>query len=291
MKFDFFDSHIHLRACSGGPIPDDEMLKGLKSYYRKGGVIQARTVFGNNTIEGIKFFDDVAHRLQKKDPDYIYPFVVPDIGGRANSPDFDEIEYVKSRFEEGFVGIGEVVALFGKEYIQQPPIKMRRMGPKGGLKISPHQGEMFDLAGKYGLPVAGHLWQELDDYKEFLRSHPDTNFIQCHANSRQLGTPDAWWKWAPEMFEGFKNFYIELFYLDSRKNAMEGLLNNDAIAVIKEYPERFMIGTDATIALNSILGMPIDDWIQYWNKILSKLPKESAEDIKTNNIKRLIKIL
>ena len=275
MKFNFFDSHIHLRAVHGGPHQIDEILQGLKMNYRAGSVLLARTVFGDNTVKGFKFFEDYALKIRNKAPDYVYPFLMPDISPRSGSPDFDEVEYAKSRFEEGFVGVGEVGALAYKNVWKMPS----------------QQHELFDLAGRYDFPVAGHLWHELEDYKKFLRRHPDTDFIQCHANSKALGKPDAWWKWAPEILEEFDNLYLELFYLDTKKKAMEGLYNMDAIKVIKEYPERFMIGTDATLRFDSVLGMPMDAWVDYWKKILSHLPKESAKNVSTNNIKRLINII
>ena len=84
---------------------------------------------------------------------------------------------------------------------------------------------------------------------------------------------------------------MELFYLDSRKDAMKSVMNMEAIKVIKDYPERFMIGTDATLKFDSVLGMPMDAWVDYWKKILSYLPKDSAKDVSTNNIRKLINIL
>ena len=275
MKFDFFDSHVHLRACNGGPHPVDDILEGLRTNYRKGSVILARTFFGDQTVEGFKFFDDYALKLKKKSPDFIYPFLLPDISPRSGDPDFDEVEYAKSRFDEGFVGVGEVGVL----------------ASKNAWKLPSQQDKLFDLAGRYGFPVAGHIWHEPNDYRAFLKRHPNTNFIECHANSKGLGRPNTWWKWAPEIFEEFDNLYLELFYLDTKKDAMSGVMNTEAIKVIKEYPERFLMGTDATIRFDSVLGMPMDAWVDYWKKILSHLPREAAKDVATNNIKKLINIL
>ncbi|MGE4555285.1 MAG: amidohydrolase family protein [Desulfovibrionaceae bacterium] len=125
----------------------------------------------------------------------------------------------------------------------------------------PAMDAVYDLAGSKGMPVTIHnnatsrRKQDKPIYvyevKDALKRHPRTNIIWAHAGLSRLFTLDQvqYTAMLRDMLKTHKNLYIDLSWLVFEtyvmENEMRGIVRPEWLALVKEFPDRFMIGSDA----------------------------------------------
>ena len=154
--------------------------------------------------------------------------------------------------------------------------------------------KIYHLAAENDLPVMVHsnitskrernpLY--LQEIEEPLRNHPHTRFIWAHAGTsaeihRHQTQLDFLLPTLTRMLEAYPNLFIDLswsmltlYLLDE-----QGKPRPEWLALVKKYPERFMLGSDVVGRFNK-LGEEMHNFVPF----LDALPEEIAQKIARDN--------
>jgi predicted TIM-barrel fold metal-dependent hydrolase len=176
--------------------------------------------------------DKIAFDAYLNNKDRFIPFIAG-----INVHDSTCLNYIKSSFDSGFFGIGEVVAASTYSPIAS------KCAWKGEYPMDGYFPEIYELCGKYGKPIILHIDPPdgfpIEKLKEAALKYPETNFIFGHANA--YTSPSD----LEELLENYKNIYIDFFAGFTAYNPDSKYTLADFVPLINKYPDKFMISTDS----------------------------------------------
>jgi len=134
--------------------------------------------------------------------------------------------------------------------------------------------------------------ETIRSFESLLDHNKRTKIIWDHAGWSNTGKPTP--QLIRELMERHPNLYssIKIRPPDTPAIMAVSVLDSDFkikkewMALFKDYPDRFMIGSDIK------LGVRADDikFIQYHKKVLSQLPPEILKKIERENAEKIFKI-
>lgn len=154
--------------------------------------------------------------------------------------------------------------------------------------------KIYHLAAENDLPVMVHsnitskrernpLY--LQEIEEPLRNHPHTRFIWAHAGTsaeihRHQTQLDFLLPTLTRMLEAYPNLFIDLSWSMLTPYLLDehGKPRPEWLALVKKYPERFMLGSDVVGRFNK-LGEEMHNFVPF----LDALPEEIAQKIARDN--------
>ena len=173
-----------------------------------------------------------------------HPFITGFNGTDMNA--VDHIERMMEWYPGLWQGIGEVMA-------RHDDLTALTYGETSRANGAP-LGRVYDFAADHDLPVSihsniGSVWLRdpiyLREIEGGVKSHPRTRFIWCHAGiSRRIVIPTL----VPElrrMLKTYDNLWIDISWVVFDDIiAPKGQVDPTWVALIEEFPSRFMIGSD-----------------------------------------------
>lgn len=156
---------------------------------------------------------------------------------------------------------------------------------------------LTDIAAKYGLPIDIHIEPSSDTlpgFEKLIAHNPEAKIIFDHAGWYNTGEGTA--SLFSTLMSKYSNLYASIKIrkpasADQAKTAIlqaDGQINEDWMNVFKEYPERFMIGSDVKFGLPSEEG-DVEKCYALTRKFLGKLPPDLSKKIMSENAKLLFK--
>lgn len=147
---------------------------------------------------------------------------------------------------------------------------------------------LLDTAAKYRLPVIihsnigpamGKQPSYLGELEYALANHPNVTIIWAHAGiSRRVAVPNHV-QIVQRLLQRYNNLMIDLSWLVfDQEIAPNGDLNRDWVALIEEYPTRFVIGSDAVGFLKKYKPD-----LQRYYVLLDALKPETARKVARDN--------
>lgn len=182
--------------------------------------------------------------LEEKDRRRFHPFICG-----FNPTDRNAIDHVERMWEwypGVWHGIGEILT----RHDDLTALTYGEQARANHIALDP----VYEFAAKHDLPVTLHhdvssVWVQdpiyLHEIEEAVKKHPDTRFIWAHAGiSRRVIVPTIVDE-LRRMLKTYPNLYIDISWVVLPMDvAPDGKPDPKWIALIEEFPERFMIGTD-----------------------------------------------
>lgn len=233
----------------------------------------------------IKALDTLTAQQRKR----LHPFIVGFNPTDKNAG--EQLEALIAMYPGVWQGIGEVLTRHDDltALTQDEPPRANSEAMEG----------VYRVAQRYGMPVMLHsnitskrernpLY--LGELKEALQHHPDVNFIWAHAGTsktlhRYQGKMAFLLPTLKQLLAEHDNLYIDLSWTVLRPYILDkgDQPDPDWLALIKRYPDRFMIGSDALGKYDNI-GSSLDDFLP----LLDALPRDVAEGVARDNFLRLL---
>jgi predicted TIM-barrel fold metal-dependent hydrolase len=153
---------------------------------------------------------------------------------------------------------------------------------------------VYHLAAEHDMPVLLHsnitskreknpLY--LAEVEEPLRNHPHTRFIWAHAGTsvelhRHQTELDFVRPTLERMLEAYPNLYIDLSWSVLKPYLLDenGKPDSEWLALVKRYPDRFMLGSDVVGKFESI-----GEQMHGFDPFLDALPADVAQNLARNN--------
>ncbi len=231
--------------------------------------IDRLVLFGSISEPSAKYTDQLAWEEYRKAPANVYPSF-------AGFPIYEEegVSIVRDNLEKGYLNIGEVAAASTySETVSRLPWKSEH--PNDG-----NFPQIYDLAAQYHVPVLLHIdppnGAPIAHLEEALEHHPDTVIIFGHANAYN----------SPENIESLlskhPNVYIDFFAGFTAYNSGSTNKLEDFVPLMEEYPDRFMLSTDAGFGLSKELAA------KALYEIIDLLSPETALKVAYQNYEGLI---
>ncbi|MFI9402967.1 amidohydrolase family protein [Nocardia sp. NPDC052316] len=168
-----------------------------------------------------------------------------------NSTDRNAVDHVRRMIElfpNFWQGIGEIFA-------RHDDLTALMQEGEPGRANHVGLGPVYDLAAEYDLPVSVHsditsVWHSsgsiyLHELREAVAAHPATKFIWCHAGMSRRLDPPALTTIVRDMLEEYPNLCVDLSWvLYDIQLVRDGRPNPKWVALLADYPTRFMIGSD-----------------------------------------------
>jgi predicted TIM-barrel fold metal-dependent hydrolase len=319
---DWIDVHVHLFADKGAPAGFDET---------------ARTALRIMDAERIRTMLVMSPPRAREGPDAeslaeiarkYGPRIAMLGGGGTLNPMLQEAgkstevsEGVRRKFEQtaerliasGAKGFGEITAHHlslapGHAYEAVPPdhpllrlladIAARHDAPID-LHLDPVPAETVTPAHLGAAQNPPALKANLEGFERLLAHNRKTKIVWAHAGSDPLGyfTP----KLARELIKRHPNLALSIRPTSPRTGSMvnpAGEVNEDWVAVLKDFPDRFVIGSDTMIVATGYTGPNTprifanrgDGQRRGIRRLLSLLPPDVARRIGYENAERLYKL-
>ena len=153
---------------------------------------------------------------------------------------------------------------------------------------------VYHLAAEHDLPVLLHsnITSKREDnplylaeVEEPLRNHPHTRFIWAHAGTslelhRHQPKLDFVLPTLQRLLEAYPNLYIDLSWSVLRPYLLDeqGTPDKDWLALVKRYPERFMLGSDVVGKFDGL-----GEQLHSFDPFLDALPEEVARKVARDN--------
>ncbi|MBY6199581.1 amidohydrolase family protein [Vibrio hangzhouensis] len=212
----------------------------------------------------------------------LHPFI-----SGFNTTDMNAAEHIERelRYRPDFwQGIGEVITRHDHLTALTADEKPRANHP--ALQ------KVYQLAGRYGLPVLLHtnITSQREDNPLYLQEleqalvdNPDTRFLWAHAGTTSTLTRTVKMKFlyqtVSDLLSEHDNLYILASWTLIDVMMPEGQLDTRWIGLIEAYPDRFMIGSDVVGRFgyqNTALST--------WHPVLNALPKTIANKMAYQNM-------
>ena len=157
----------------------------------------------------------------------------------------------------------------------------------------PSLDPIYDLAAENNLPVSVHsdissVWRReplyLNEIENAVRRHPKTRFIWCHAGiSRRINVPTITDE-LRRLLQTYPNLSIDLSWVVFENYLVrDGQPDTKWIALIEEFPARFMIGSDK---VGRFADYPQE--MQKYYRLLDKLQPATAKRVAQDNFLALL---
>lgn len=236
-----FDAHLHYSHDAWDVVPPQEAIAIL----RRAGLKRALVSSSN---------DEGTQKLYALAPDLVLPELRPyrtrgELGTWVRDPTV--LEYVEARLKQHrYVAIGEF-HVYGAD--ADLPV-MRRL---------------VQLAREHGLFLHAH--SDADAVERLFAQDPQARVLWAHAG---FAPPDA----VSAMLRKYRNLWCDLAFRND--HAPGGKLDPAWRAVLLEFPDRFMVGTDTFTPERWHYVGEHANFARTW---LADLPKEVAERIAWRN--------
>jgi len=158
---------------------------------------------------------------------------------------------------------------------------------------------VYHLAAEFDLPVLLHsnitskrernpLY--LTELEEPLRNHPHTRFIWAHAGTsmelhRHQEKLEFLYDTVSRLLGDYSNLYIDLSWTMLRPYLLDEQGNPDPkwVALVEQYPDRFVIGSDVVGRFDSLASA-----MQAFEPFLDALPESVAQGVARDNFLALL---
>jgi hypothetical protein len=197
----------------------------------------------------------------------------------------DHVERMLAAYPNFWQGIGEV-------FLRHDDLTALTYGetPRGTSKAF-HR--LLDVAAAHQLPVLVHsnigaAWLEkpdyLDEIEPAISAHPNTRIIWAHAGISRRIVIDNHTEILRRMLRRYPNLTVDLSWvIFEQEIAPGGVLDRRWPALIEEYPDRFVIGSDAVAVFEQYKST-----IQRYYVLLDALKPETARQVAHDNFLRLL---
>ena len=242
-----FDAHIHYSHDAVKQVPPKEAVAALRAAGLKKALVSSSD-------------DNGTQLLIKEAPDLIVPALRPyrrrgETGTWMHDPTV--IDYVEGLLRRHtYHAIGEFHA-FGADV--ETPVMQR----------------MIALAKEHSLLLHAH--SDADAVERIFRVDPGARVLWAHSG---FDRPEK----VREMLGRYPNLWADLAF--RTEHASGGKVDPDWLAAFKEFPERFMVGTD-TFAPER--WYYVKEHAEYSRAWLKSLPKDLAERIGYRNAEEMLK--
>lgn len=221
--------------------------------------------------------------LPEADRKRLHPFICGFNGADRNA--VDHVKRMLEWYPDFWAGIGEVMArhddLTALTYGDPPSADWDSLAP------------IYELAAENDLPVSIHsnissVWRRkpvyLEEMENALRKHPKTRFIWCHAGvSRRIVVPTLA-EDLRRLLTTYSNLSIDISWVFFDAYLMqEGKPDEKWVALIEEFPTRFLIGSDK---VGKFADYPRE--IQRYYRLLDALKPETAKKVGRDNFLALL---
>jgi predicted TIM-barrel fold metal-dependent hydrolase len=239
------DAHIHYSHDAWEMLPPPKAVAIL----RKAGLKRA---FVSSSS------DDGTQKLYKLAPDLIVPVLRP-YRKRGETGTWMHDKSVVAMLEDRltrnkYAGIGEF-HIFGKD--AELPVFQ----------------EVIRLAKRHQIFLHAH--SDSDAVDRIFKQYPDARVLWAHSG---FDTPDI----VREMLSKHKNLWADLAF--RTEHAAGGAVDEDWEKLFRDFPDRFMVGTDTYTPERWYYVIEQADWSRDW---LKDLPKDLADAIAYKNAQRL----
>lgn len=213
--------------------------------------------------------DATAWEAYRQHPDRIYPFF-----SGFNMHTAEGVETVRQRLEQGFFGLGEVVAASTYSPIAS------RVAWKGAHPMDGKLPEIYELCARYAAPILLHIdpptGQPIARLEEALATHPDTVIIFGHANA--YNSPAN----IERLLARHPNLYIDFFAGFTAYNPESTNTLADFVPLMTKYSDRFLLSSDSGYGISPVQAY------EAMYQMLDLLDPETARRVAHDNFERLI---
>ena len=154
---------------------------------------------------------------------------------------------------------------------------------------------IFEYAGKHDLPVSLHtnitsVWEKkeplwLEEFETALKRNRNTRFIWCHAGiSRRLVVPDLTGI-LRTLLTRYPNLWIDLSWVvyddyvaPLNTPGDKRIVNENWLALMKDFPDRFMIGSDAVGHMDTYV-----ETVRRYDALLDAMEPATARKVAHDN--------
>ncbi|WP_052476250.1 amidohydrolase family protein [Cohnella kolymensis] len=193
--------------------------------------IEQVTLLGHVSRETSVLTDELAWKAYSEHPDRIFPYF-----SGINIFEQEGIDKTRENLEKGFMGIGELATSSTSPIIQTAEWKADD-AMDGKLP------EIYEMAGKYKVPVLVHNDLKVEKLEEALDTFPKTKFIFGHPNV--TNSPEQ----IDELMKNHPNLFFDMFAGYTAYNSRDPYELKDYVDVIEKYPNRVFLSTDSGIEL------------------------------------------
>ena len=245
-RLPIFDAHIHYSHDAVKLVPPKEAVKALRDAGLRKALVSSSD-------------DNGTQLLAKEAPDLIVPSLRPyrrrgTISSWMHDPSV--IDYVEARLaKHKYLAIGEFHA----------------SGDDINTDVVQH---IIRLAKKHNLLLHAHSDAKAIDL--IFKSYPDALVLWAHSG---FDRPEK----VREVLARHKNLWADLAFRSDQSTG--GQVSEDWLPVFKEFPDRFMVGTD-TFAPER--WYYVSDHAEFSRKWISTLPEELIERIAYKNAEDMI---
>jgi hypothetical protein len=240
------DAHIHYSHDAWQKFPPEEAVKLLRTAGLKHAFVSSSN-------------DEGTQKLVRIAPDLILPVLRPyRRRGETGSWKYDEtvIDMLTDRLSNfNYYGIGEFHA-FGDD-IDLPVLQ-----------------SVIKLAKRYGIFLHAH--SDAEAVKLIFKSNPDALVVWAHSG---FDDPEV----IRPMLETYPNLWSDLAFRSDFE--INGVVSSDWKALFKDFPNRFLLGTDTYTPERWYYVIEQADWSRQW---LNSLPTELADRIAHKNAESLV---
>ena len=216
--------------------------------------------------------------LPEKERRRFHPFICGFNGTDKNA--VDHIRRMIEWYPELWEGIGEVMArhddLTALTYGESPRADHPALDP------------VYELAVELDMPVSVHsnigsVWRRepvyLHEMENALSKHPNTRFIWCHAGvSRRIEIPNLT-EHLRLLLKKHDNLWLDVSWVVFEEYlAPNGTPSPEWVALVDEFPERFMVGSDKVARFGNL-----HEEIQKYYGFLAALKPETAKKVAREN--------
>jgi predicted TIM-barrel fold metal-dependent hydrolase len=193
----------------------------------------------------------------------------------------DHVKRMLALFPGFWQGIGEVFA----RHDDLTALMYGEPGRANHVALDP----VYDLAAELDLPVSVHsditsVWGAqqpiyLAEMTDALRKHPETKIIWCHAGiSRRLVVPTLIQD-VRTLLSHYPKLHVDLSWvLFDQYLVVNGAPSQDWLALIEEFPDRFMVGSDVVGSMSTYVTT-----ITRYYVMLDALKPATAEKVARTN--------
>ncbi len=241
-----FDAHIHYSHDAWEVVPTAEVIALMRKAGLKGALVSSSN-------------DEGTQRLFKAAPELIVPSLRPyRLRGEISTwvRDNDVLATVEDRLKK------YRYAAFGEFHLY------------GADADAPNVRKMMQLAIQNNLILHAH--SDIDAVQRLFQQFPNAKILWAHSG---FDRPAA----IRDMLRKHKQLWADLAYRSDMGN--NGKVDADWAEVFKEFPDRFMVGTD-TFSPERLHYIP--EHANFSRGWLSALPRELAERIAHRNAEALI---
>lgn len=246
----FHDAHIHYDKDVWDALPANEAIELLEEQGIERALVSATPTEG-------------AEMMYREDPDIVVPMLRPYKNWKHRHLWFKDPDLKRYLLEHlarvPYRGFGEF-HVFGEDVNTAPVDDMIQLAREKNLVLHPHT----DLAGM----------------RNFLKKTQGIPVMWAH------GGFDVPVDTLRELLEAYPHLYIELS-LRERLTDEEHVLQPEWERLLKDFPTRFLAGTD-TFKPSRWAELPeISDWIRAW---LGQVPADVAQAVAKGNFERLFPV-